>query len=157
MPHQRSPEIIRIPDTRDTVMQKIYLREYAERHFPIVNLIRLDRVETIVDELYVEATNRRFLQPEKIHSWVNHQPPKKLLGKYGLDQSRDVMFHFTTLELSELGFLENRDDFLIGDLVDWGGDMYEIKDQSRDTEAYWINTNIPFYLVIGADYYRDGI
>jgi hypothetical protein len=154
---QRTPEIVRIPDNRDTVMQKVYLREYAERHFPFVDLIRLDRNETIVDDLYVEATNRRFLDPVRIHALVLHKPSKKLLGKYGMDQSRDVMFHFTTLDLSELGFLENRDDFLIGDLVDWGGDIYEIKDQIKDEESYWVNTNIPFYLAIGADYYREGI
>jgi hypothetical protein len=148
--------LVRIPDTFDTIIQKQYLREYADSRFPLVRLSRLDRVRTYKDPLYNEAMARRFLDPVDLRAYAEHSPPKKTLIKYGLDQDRPVMFKATTLHLADLGILENRDDFLIGDLVLWGGDTYEIKDQTRDTEAYWANTNIPFFVVLGADYYREG-
>lgn len=148
--------LVRIPDDFDTVLQKQYLREYADSRFPIVRLARLDRVQTLKDPLYNEATARRFQDPVDLRAYAEHEPPKKILIKYGLDQTRPVMFKVTTLHLEELGILENRDDFLIGDLILWGADTYEIKDQTRDTESYWANSNIPFFLVLGADYYREG-
>lgn len=147
--------LIRIPDTFDTAYQKQQLREYCEIFLPEVKLIRIDRDKTIVDDLYFETSDRIWAEPVTIKAYVEHQPTKKNLGKYGLDQTRDVMFHIPTVTLSDLGILENRDDFLIGDRLDWGGDVYEVKDQSRDTGSYWINTNIPFYLVLGADFYRE--
>jgi hypothetical protein len=152
----QTTDIVRIPDGFDTTMQKQTLREYAERHFPKVLLVRLDRHDTIVDDLYVEATDRRFLDPFEVFCYVEHEPSKKMLIKYGMEQMRQVLFHFTTLHLDDLGILENNDTFLIGDVVRWGSDSYEVKQQQRDTESYWANTNIPFYIVCGADYYREG-
>lgn len=158
MPERLHPEpkILHIPDTFDTVLQKQELREYAERHYPKVGLARLNRNRTNVDGLYNETSDPRFHDPEMVFCYVDHEPTKKSLIKYGLDQTRDVMFQIATLHLDDLGILENNDTFLIGDLIHWGDDFYEIKDQSRDTESYWINTNIPFYLVLGADLYREG-
>ena len=152
----KAPDLLHIPHTFDTVIQKEALRELAESRYPLVDLARLDRRRTVVDKLYHEAADKRFKDPLRIRALVLHEPQKKDLNKYGLDQSRKLMVHVTTLHLDDLGILENRDDFLIGDLIMWGGETYEIKDQEKDTESYWMNTNIPFYLVLGCDIYRRG-
>lgn len=148
--------VVRVPDGFDVTVQKVWIREHTERHFPQVELIRLDRATTFVDPLYHEAPARRWLDPIPLWASVQHRPSKKALTKYGIEQSRDVLFDVSTLHLSELGILEQSETFLIGDLIRWGGDHYEIKDQIRDTSAYWGTTNIPFFLVLGADYYREG-
>lgn len=151
------PEPIQIPDTYDTVTQKAYLREYAQMHFPLVQLKRLDRVTTVVDELYNEAQDKRYLAPISLRCYIDHDPSKKTLTHYGLDQSRKVLFMVPTVFLSDLGILGKDDSYLIGDLLLWGGDVYEIKDQVKNTDSFWANTNIPLYLVLSGDYYREGV
>lgn len=148
---------IHIPDTGNTVLQKSYLREYAETIFPLVDLIRLDRKLTPVDTLYMESPARRFKLPEPIRCLPNHEPAKKLLTKYGMDETREVLFQICTVHLADLGYLQNNETWMIGDLVRWGGDTYEIKQQAKATDGYWAQTNIPLYYILGADYYRAGI
>lgn len=151
------PSILRIPDNYDTALQKSYLREFAESRYPSVDLIRLDRTLTVVDDLYLESPARRFMNPEPIRCLPVHEPNKKTLTKYGMEQSRPILFKVATVHLADLGYLKNNDTWMIGDLIRWGGDVYEITDQVKDTEGYWATTNIPFYFVLGADYYRVGI
>lgn len=150
-------EPIFLPQRYDIAIQKQYLDEHANLHLPLFGLRRLDRVRTIVDPVYNESPSRRWLDPVELRGYVDHKPSKKTLGKYGMDQERHVLFLVPTHKLSELGILEANDTFLIGDLVMWGGDAYEILNQNKDTEGYWANTNIPFYIAIGGDLYREGL
>lgn len=152
-----APKLIKIPDNYDTMAQKNYLREYAEAYYPLVDLVLLDREQTIVDDLYIEATAKRFKAPKPIRCYVEHNPTKKSLKKYGLEQTRDVLFKITTMHLADIGYLQNNSVWMIGDLIKWGSDFYEIKDQIPDNNAYWATTNIPFYYVLAADYYRAGV
>lgn len=151
------PNLVTIPYTYDTMLQKNYLREFAESRYPQVELIRLNREDTVVDELYLESTVKRFHEPLKIFCLPEHEPNKKTLTKYGLEQSRPVLFKVATLHLADAGYLKNDDTWMIGDLIRWGGDIYEVKDQVKDKEAYWALTNIPMFFVLGADFYRVGI
>lgn len=149
--------IVTIPDTYDTSLQKTYVREYSAKHFPLVELIRVDREETFVDPLYHESPARKFLAPISIKCLPDHQPSKKTLTKFGIDQSRSVLFKVPTLLLADAGYLLNDDTWMIGDLIKWGGDYYEILDQIKVNDGYWATTNVPFYIVLGANYYRMGV
>lgn len=153
------PKLARIPDTYDTMVQKNYIREFSERTYPTVQLIRLNRDETVVDDLYLEAPARRFREPTPIKALVEHKPAQKSLSKYGLDQSRDILVHIPTLFLGDIEYLyaEPNDTWIVGDLVRWGGDHYEVRDQIKDTSSYWGQTNIPFFISLACDYYRQGV
>jgi hypothetical protein len=74
-----------------------------------------------------------------------------------MDQSRQVLFKVTTLHLADINYIRNNETWMIGDLIRWGGDMYEIKEQTKAQEGYWAQTNIPMFYILGADYYRAGI
>ena len=115
------PSIIRIPDNQDVTLQKVYMREFFERTMPEVDLVRLDREETVVDDLYNEAVARRFKAPFKLRAHIEHRPSQKALTKYGLDQSRAVLFHIPTLYLGDNDYLyaEPNDTWIIGDLIKW--------------------------------------
>lgn len=151
------PELIKIPDIRDTVIQKNMLREFAISRYPQVDLIRLDRNATIVDPLYLESTSKRFMTPVPIYCLPDAEPTKKTLTKYGLEQERPVLFKVPTSFLSDIDYLYNSDVWMIGDLIRWGGDTYEIKDQVKAPDGYWATTNICMYYILGADFYRAGI
>jgi hypothetical protein len=155
----RPPELAKIPDNHDIVMQKAYLREYAIIGYPTVELVRLDREETVVDELYLEATARRWMEPLSVKCLPEHKPSSKALTKYGLDESRDVLFHIPTLFLADVDYLmrEPNDTWIIGDLIKWGYDYYEVKDQIKNNDSYWAQTNIPMFITLAADFYRHGI
>lgn len=149
--------LVTIPDNMETILQKQYLREYSNSRFPTVDLIMLDRDQTIVDPLYLEATNKRFKNPTPIRCLPEAEVTKKTLTKYGLEQQRQVLFKIPTLFLADINYLYNSDTWMIGDLVRWGGDVYEIKDQVKAQDGYWASTNICMYYILGADYYRAGI
>lgn len=151
------PILITIPDSYDSIIQRNYLREFAATRFPTVELIRLNREETIVDDLYMESVAKRFMEPVAVKVLPDHQPTKKTLTKYGMDQSRTVLFQIPTVHLSDIGYLYNNDTWMIGDLIRWGGDLYEIHDQVKAQDGYWAQTNIPFYYILGADFYRYGV
>lgn len=153
------PKLARIPETYDTMVQKTYVREHAERVYPTVQLLRLNREETVVDDLYMEAPSRRFREPVDIKAMVEHKPAQKSLGKYGLDQSRDILIHVPTLFLGDIDYLyaEPNDTWIVGDLVRWAGDHYEVRDQIKDNSAYWAQTNVPFFITLACDYYRAGV
>lgn len=153
------PKLARIPDTYDVMVQKDYIREFSERTYPNVQLIRLNRDETVVDDLYMEAPARRFREPITLRAMVEHKPAQKALGKYGLDQTRDILVHIPTLFLGDVEYLyaEPNDSWMIGDLVKWGGDHYEVRDQVKDNSAYWGQTNVPFFITLACDYYRHGV
>lgn len=148
--------IVKIPDAADIVVQKIWIREQFEKYYPLIQLIRLDRTKTHVDELYMESSARRFYDPLDIYAYIDHSPSKKLLIKYGIEDQRDIIVTFSTLHLSEQLILENNSTFLIGDLIKFDDDLYEILDQVRAKQGYWINTNIPFFIVCTCNRYRKG-
>lgn len=151
------PQFVKIPDVASTALQKSYLREYADAMYPKVDLIRMDRNLTVVDPLYLESPARRFLPPISIRCLPDHEPAKKILTKYGMDQTREVLFQVCTMHLADIQYLQNNETWMIGDLVKWGGDVYEIKQMAKATEGYWAETNIPMFYILGADYYRAGI
>lgn len=154
----KHPDLTRIPDNHDTSAQKGYLREYSQIAYPEVEIVRLDRTETVVDELYLEATARRWMEPLKVRCLPDHKPSQKALTRFGLEQSRDVLFHIPTLFLADVEYLyrEPNDDWMIGDLIKWGYDHYEVKDQIKQNDAYWAQTNIPMFITLACDYYRHG-
>lgn len=149
--------LIYIPDSYDTSLQKTFIREYSARHFPLVDLVRMDRQQTFVDPLYNEAPARRFEDPVPIRCLPDHQPTKKTLTSFGIEQSRSVLFKVPTIALADIDYLRKDETWMIGDLIKWGNDYYEILDQVKVNDGYWATTNIPMYLVLGADYYRHGV
>jgi hypothetical protein len=155
----RHPDLLRIPDNHDTTAQKGYLLEYATIAYPEVEIIRLDREATVVDELYLEAVSRVWKEPLKVRCLPDHKPTTKTLTKFGLEQSRDVLFHIPTMFLAQVDYLyrEPNDDWMIGDLIKWGYDFYEVKDQIKNNDSYWAQTNIPMFITLSGDYYRHGI
>lgn len=150
-------DLVYIPDSFDTSLQKTYIREYAARHFPIVDLVRIDRTQTFVDPLYNEAPARKFSEPVPIRCLPDHQPTSKTLTSFGIEQTRSVLFKVPTVLLADIDYLLRDETWMIGDLIKWGGDFYEILDQVKVNDSYWATTNIPMYIVLGANYYRHGV
>jgi hypothetical protein len=152
------PDLVRIPTNESTTLQKNYIKEFSEITYPMVSMHLLNREETIVDELYLEAQTRSFKDGVDLRAFVEHKPEAKALGKFGIEASRDILFHVPTLYLAEAEMLprSDNDHFFIGSLVKWGMDFYEIKDQHKQNDAYWANTNIPMFLTFSGDYYRHG-
>jgi len=146
-----------LPQRYDIAIQRQYLDEYSRMHLPEFGLRRLNRTRTVVDPLYNESPARRWHDPTILRGYVDHKPSKKTLGKYGMDQEREVLFLVPTHTLSDLRILEANDTFLIGDMVVWNGDAYEVLDQRKDVDAYWANSSIPFYIAIACNLYREGL
>jgi len=95
-----------------------------------------------VDSLDGDVINPEFLDFKdlderklNIACLVVHQPTKQLLKKYGVDEMREIIFHFPFSLLKEKG-LVNDVKFRgldIGDLIEWDGTFYIVWNVHRDT------------------------
>jgi len=149
-------------DELDLNEQKLWQKEMFDQMFPLVVVKRLDRTKTELDKLRGEPKvtwgkgrrrpadkARRFLPPETIRAYVDHNPRTTVLLKYGFDRPRDVIFTFLDFVLTE----ENI-PIKTGDLVEWEGEEFELTSVRRPTEAYWINSRFRFYAVAPGQRYR---
>jgi hypothetical protein len=139
------------PDVR---IQVQFQREMWERHYPLVSLIRRDRTATNVDPLRIEAPVEEWLAPVQLRARVEHSPSKQRLLRWGIEEDRDCIVSFSTLLLDDLGILAGSSNFLVGDLVRFDDDLYEIREQHRPEGSYWGNTNIPFFVSCACSRYK---
>jgi len=135
---------IELPDLR---MQMQFQREAWERHYPFVSLIRRRNEDTNVDSLNNEAIDPRFdtEHPFQVRGWVEQNPSQQKLMRWGINEPRDVIASFSTVLLDDQNLLAATSQFMIGWLVRFDDDLYEIKEQHRPNAGYWGGTNIPFY------------
>lgn len=140
----------------DLLMQAQHQREYWKRVFPPVKLVRIDEDTTLVDDLYGEALDWELQPGVEINAHVEHSPSVQRLKKIGITEEREVVFSFSTLLLDDAGLLEDNSQFLIGALVQFDEDLYELLTQHRAKDGYWLQTNIPFYFECTADRYQRG-
>lgn len=157
VPDPKLPNIVHLPVTRDIVFQRRRLDEVAKLHYPKVSILRLDRDKTFVNQLYRESDTRRFHEPVEILAFVEHSPSKKSLSKFGIDKRREVVFSVPVNVLDEANLLDLRATAYIGDLVQWDGTLFEVMNQARPKEGYWLNTNIPLYIMLFCDFYQPEV
>ena len=148
--------LLKMLEAADYKMQATLQREAFMRHHPKIQLIRLDRTQTNVDELYRDAQDPVWLPPIEIHAHVEHSPSKQRLMKFGINEEREVMVTFSTALLSDAGVLQDNTTFLIGDCIKFDSDLYEIKSQHRSRDGYWGSSNIPFHVVCTCSRYQHG-
>mgnify|MGYP006293025649 CR=1 FL=1 len=149
--------LLKLLETGDYKMQAGLQREAFIRHHPVVQWVRLDRSETVVDELYNDTKNPRWLDPVDVHAHVDHSPSVQKLMRYGIQEERDVLITFSTVLLGDAGLLQNNSNFMIGDLIRWDNDLYEIVSQHRSKDGYWGSSNIPFHIVVSCKRYQFGV
>lgn len=148
--------LLKLLEASDYAMQAELQREAFMRHHPEIILLRLDRNLTTPDELYNDSHDRTYLPEIRTHAHIEHSPSKQRLLKYGIDEERDVMVTFSTVLLGDMGILGHNSTFLIGDIIKWDEDLYEIKSQHRGRDGYWGSSNIPFHIVCTAGRYQHG-
>lgn len=152
----RPAPLLSLLEEPDLRIQLQFQRELWERHYPKVSLIRRARLETNVDDLRVEAADPDWKNPILIRARVEHNPSKQRLMRWGIEESRDIIVSFSSVLLDDLGILEKTSNFLIGDIVRFDDDLYEIRDQHRPSEGYWGNTNIPLYISCSCSRFKFG-
>lgn len=145
---------IQLPSVGDLGIQMAWQREVSQMYWPEVELIRLDRGRTQEHFLYRDTSERVFQDPVKVRAYIDHSPSKQRLMKYGIDEQREVLVYFSTVVLSDMGILENNSQFLIGDLIRFDDDLYEILTQHRDKAGYWANTNVPLLFICTCNRFR---
>jgi hypothetical protein len=144
----------RIPEDRDLAIRANLAKEYYQRHYPSVIYRRLTRpdldqlIACDVDPIYYEDRSKTFQPAVQIHAQVNADPPQQLQKKFGLDEERDVVFIMCSFLMEEQDVLP-----FPGDLIDFDGHNYEV--QAFHRRDYWFNTNIPFYVSIECNRYRE--
>lgn len=110
-----------------------------------------------VDPLDGDILNPEFLanpveldqQKFNVRNIIEHEPSKQMLKKYGIDEEREVGFHFVKSILDDLGLVEtNTRRFRgidIGDLVFWDSTWYILQNVHRD--HYFGQTVNPYFVV----------
>lgn len=80
---------------------------------PEVQYIRLDRERTVVDELYNEYTGGpKYATPVLVPVMFQHNPPKNLLKKIGIEEEQDSLATFCVRINDELGIKPTTGDRL---------------------------------------------
>lgn len=85
---------------------------------------------------------------------LEHEPSKKLLKRYGVDEERDVLFHIpvSVLEEKELVSEWRVNGLDLGDLIVWDGTWYIAENVHRG--SYFGNRNLPHLIVAACVRYR---
>lgn len=158
--HIRTDElrIVRIPLAADVTMQGVWVREFIERHWPTVSLRRLDRTRSYRDETTRAEAIQRVHSPTliELRAYPDPNPEKQTLERFGVEDARDLLVLVSTLHLSDLGLLSQSNTFLVGDLILFDGDPYEIRVMYRDKKGYWATSNVPFFYALVCTRYRIG-
>lgn len=86
---------------------------------------------------------------------VEHNPSKQSLKKFGVDEQREVIFHFPFVLLQEKGLVNDGLRFrglIIGDLVEWDSSWYYILSVHR---GHYLGQSDHFFVTSGtANRYR---
>lgn len=152
----------------DYALQSRIVREQVEKlgaavHLMVTSTMRNPQGPTQsagVDSLYGDILDPEFFadSPDQrqfnIRVLVEHHPSKQLLKKYGIDEEREVLFHFPFEALEERGLVteERFRGVDIGDLVMWDGSWYIAVSVHR--EAYFGQTVSHFFTSISCKRYR---
>jgi len=90
----------------------------------------------------------------KMRCLIEHEPPKQMLKKYGVDEQREIVFYIPLSILEEVGLVDdwriNGAD--IGDLIVWEGSWYQAWNVYRD--HYFGQRSKSFYIACFCDRYR---
>lgn len=149
---------VRLPQTQDIAVQVEYQMEIARQAYPLIRILQLDRSKTVEDPLYreVRSQDAHFKEPIEMYSFVDFEPSRQELKKYGIDESREVMVTFATALLEEKALLGSGSQYMIGWVIEFDDDYYEVLSQHRGKEGFWANTNIPFHVIVTCQRYRFG-
>lgn len=122
----------------------------------------------LLDTLHAEVldSGRRFKPAvEILVSGFTLNPTQQLLGKWGIDEQRDIVIYPAVILLVNRGLAKFSDpedittrpifDVGIGDRFTWDDTRYECLEVVR--ERYWGNTNRPLYLRITANRWRESV
>lgn len=142
------PTAVPSPTDSDVDFQKRISKELWWRTYPQVRVYLLDKEATVVHPLYLEALDPIYKDPVLTPAYIDHSPSVQKLTKFGINETRDVLVHTNTAIMEDQGWLSADSTFLIGSLVAFDDDFYVVNSQHRDKRGYWINTNVPMFLVL---------
>lgn len=141
-------------ESADTRIQVQYVIEQFKRTYPLIKIQLLD-TDSIRVNIYGEGA-KVFSEPVFVNAYINHQPEERELSEFGLEEKRDLIITFSSAILADAGILMDSSTYLIGSIISWDEDRWEILSQHRPKDGYWGNTNIPLFIVVTANRYRDG-
>jgi hypothetical protein len=150
---QASPTILPIGTTKKAVAFAIRVNEEQYRKiYPEVNFYKLNRVETVVDDLYKEAVGDAVYDGlkqtdgttvgavEKIPALIQQGPQMKLLKRYGIEEEQEAIAVFAASMLHKRGI-----EVHTGDRIEFLAITWEvIKPEFTD---YFANSQVPLNLV----------
>lgn len=85
----------------------------------------------------------------EINAHVNHQPSKKVLGRFGIDEQRVMVVTFLVPLLEEAGITVRH-----GDRFFWKNFVFEVLHWQR--MGYWKDTSVHLYIETAVRYARYG-
>jgi hypothetical protein len=108
----------------------------------------------ILDPSFHDAPDERDQRQINIRCIVEHQPSKQSLKKYGIDEQREVIFHFPLSVLKDKGLVTPARfrGVDIGDLVQWDDSWYIVVTSHRS--AYFGQTTGNYFTAAAAERYR---
>lgn len=130
--------------------------EFWVARFPKLRYEALDKQASTKHRLYHEAKNKVWLPAVEVPVHVDFEPSTKRLSSYGIDELRPVIFGFHVGLLRLVNRFPENSTAMIGGLVEFDGDKYEIMTQHRAKESYWAQTNAPLFIVCSANVFRRG-
>lgn len=147
-----------VPNTldADVDLMRSLSTEYWERTYPALALHLLDKDVTHKNTLYNEASQKVYKDPVQVRVYVDHSPSTHRLEKYGIKGERQAMFYFHVDLLKRSGVRINGDNYLVGSLISFDNDLYELLSQHRPKESYWVNTNVSLFTVCMANRHVRG-
>ncbi len=108
----------------------------------------------IIDPQWFERTVEEEAQRKyNFRCLPDHQPSKQLLKRYGIEETRDVIFHFPFVTLQERGLVtpERYRGIAIGDFVVWDESWYIALSAHR--ESYHGSTTSHYFTSISCKRY----
>jgi hypothetical protein len=137
-----------------------FLREYCDRHFPLVPYRHLLTTPQELDDVHgeMDSARKRFGPVVEVRAFAVPEMVMQPLSKFGLETQRNVDLLISVPHLQDTGLVTVSPDFevqevgAIGDRFIYHGLEYEV--QTFKPAARWANTDLILYYGLHAQLYR---
>lgn len=145
----------RFQGQRDRDSRDRFIKDYVKNGAPVQLILRANQIRQVdgahggVDPLDGDLLDVSYIEQAVHYNFnaiVEHEPSRQLLTKFQIDEQREVIFNFPRVLLEEQGLVGQPlrwRGVAIGDVVEWDGTFYLVKNVHRryyhgqTTHWYW--------------------
>jgi len=157
------------PTLRDLANIQRRMRDYCNRHYPLITYWRQVTSAEAVDDVFAEAREAEKVftdgvdgrpAPHQVRAAPAPDAEARPLTKYGVEETRDVTLKVSVLSLVQAGLATQNPNTLAATIIAAAGDRFRFSECVYDVLSVicatrFANTDVPLWYDIRGTRYRE--